>query len=1018
MSFTKRQIAWFGAGTLWSLASGFAAMADDTELFVGAAAGGAAPPNILFIIDNSISMETQVTTETGTSTRLAIVKDLASGILSSVAGANVGLMIFNPPSEEGGRVRHAIEDVATGRDEIRTAILDIAAETSTPLSETLYEAALYYAGGPVHFGEQSVAESRDPQDSSSYLTPIASPCQRNYIVLLTDGEPSGDESADASIRAMQDAEGGSFASLVGASCDAETYPDGFNPSGGECLDDLAQFLHDGDFSALPGQQNISTYTVGFTVDLPALADAAKRGGGEYYTANDTQTLSSALSSIVTSILTTRTAFVSPTVAVDAFNRAHSSSDVFVGVFEPSISRHWPGNIKKYRLRDSDAEIVDANGSPAVDPATRFFRDTAQSFWSSEVDGADVEAGGAANKIPASRIVVTNLVPGSLMAARNRIARSNDAITDALLGTTADGAPTRDDVIDFINNVDRADADRDDDTDDARMQFGDPLHSQPVPVLYGPGPRGLLFVGTNDGYLHALDLDTGVERWAFIPTQFLADQVELYRNDATAEKHYGIDGSLRVQVVADRDGEIEAGEKVYLFFGLRRGGNFYYALDVSNPDNPRLMWRIGPGELPGVGQTWSAPVPARIDVNDGTQNADDLVLVIGGGYEPDQDDIAASTDTRGNAIYVVDSVSGELLWHGSKSGASANFDANGRSMDYSIPADVKVLDLDGDRYADRLYAADMGGQVWRFDIANGQPASSLIAGGVIAQLGAAGQAMPAAGSVRRFYYAPDVALVGTRDHSFIHVGIGSGHRARPASLETQDRFYALRDHRIGQMTQREFDALTPITDASLTPVGLSGRSDLGGASAGARATIDARTGTNGWRLDLDDGGWQGEKVLAEARTFDHEVFFTTFRPSADDDDSCAPRLGTNRLYRMSLFDGRPVTRVDGETENGELDVSALYVENVGGILPTPQVIFLDGDADGDGVPDNADPDDDDDGLLDDQDPDIDGDGIANEVDTSRGGGVINCVGLRCFPAGFSNTPVRTFWSQEGVDGGDD
>ncbi len=103
------------------------------------------------------------------------------------------------------------------------------------------------------------------------------------------------------------------------------------------------------------------------------------------------------------------------------------------------------------------------------------------------------------------------------------------------------------------------------------------------------------------------------------------------------------------------------------------------------------------------------------------------------------------------------------------------------MDYSIPAEVKVIDFDGDGFADRMYAADMGGQVWRFDVFNGQSAANLVNGGVIAQLGAAPSATPAVADTRRFYYSPDVALVSTKDYHFVHVGIGSGHRAHPLSL---------------------------------------------------------------------------------------------------------------------------------------------------------------------------------------------------------------------------------------------
>lgn len=941
---------------------------------------------------------------TGFQTRLDVVKDVATDLLDSVTGVNVGLMVFNDVVDftrrsEGGYVLHAMEDIETARDPMKNAIMGLDARTYTPLSETLYEAALYYAGRDVRFGNPlSVAPSRDPNNASLYESPLDYSCQKSFVVLLTDGEPTGDVSADADIKALKDATGASFGELVGATCDVENYPAGFNPSGGDCLDDLADFLNKGDFSTLPGQQNVTTYTVGFTVDLPVLADAAERGGGRYYTANDTATLAGALTSIVTSILTTNTSFTAPAVAVNAFNRTQNLSDLFVSVFRPSADVHWPGNLKKYRLRDTDAKIIDATGSPAVDPATGFFTDASRSYWSAGIDGADVAKGGAANLIPVapSRNVYTHIAGNDLTAAGNRVATGNAAISDALLGTGGVGDPVRAQVLDFINNVDTPDTDQDNLTNDPRMQLGDPLHATPTSVIYGPGLRdGLIFFATNDGYLHAIDLETGIEQWAFLPSEFLGDQIQLYTNDSSANKHYGVDGHLRVQTVADNDGVIEPGEKVYLFLGMRRGGDFYYALDVSDPQKPIFLWRHDAMSLPGVGQSWSAPVPTRIKVGGAAQNANNLALVIGGGYEPDQDNAGASVDIIGNSIYIVDSVSGALLWHGSKDGLHKDFNVAGRSMDYSIPADIRVLDLDGDRYVDRMYAADMGGQVWRFDVTNGQPPATLVNGGVIAQLGAAPNAAPPVSTVRRFYYAPDVVMVSTKDYNFIHVGIGSGHRERPTSLLNQDRFYALRDYGFGAKTQAQLNALPIITDAMLTPV----------------TTVDTNVpnGSPGWKFSLGPG----EKVLAEARTFDYKIFFTTFRPG-NAANSCEPQLGTNRIYQMSLFNGNPVNNLDGVGDDDDLTMSDLFVEAAGGILSTPQVIFLDNDSDGDGIPDGEDPDDDNDGIPDDMDDDIDGDGIPNDQDVGQDIGPIVCTGFICNPAGFNNPPRRTTWSQDSVD----
>jgi type IV pilus assembly protein PilY1 len=266
---------------------------------------------------------------------------------------------------------------------------------------------------------------------------------------------------------------------------------------------------------------------------------------------------------------------------------------------------------------------------------------------------------------------------------------------------------------------------------------------------------------------------------------------------------------------------------------------------------------------------------------------------------------------------------------------------------------------------------------------------MINGGVIAQLGAAGTATPDVGDVRRFYYAPDVAIVSTRENAFIHVGIGSGHRAHPLSELNDDRFYALRDYGLGRKTQTQFNGMTPITDSDLVPL------------TAADTTVPANAA--GWRLDLE----AGEKVLAEARTFKNEVYFTTFKPGTAA-VSCQPGLGTNRLYRVNIFDGAPVLNLDGEADDG-LTITDRYVQAEGGILPTPQLIFTSDDQDNDGIPDDVDEDRDGDGTLDEVDEEL-----PEECEGENCGGTVVCVGMMCFPPGFTNTPVRTYWFQENVD----
>ena len=899
-------------------------------------------------------------------TRHLVLQDVAATLLTRIEGVNVGLMATN--FDQGGSVLHPIEDIGTVRAELIESVRGLTAEGWTPLAETLYEARQYFAGGTVHYGEAhgsqiSVARSRGPDSGGArYASPMRYGCQKNFIVLLTGSAPSEDTNADSRIAALP-----GFSDTVGPGCDGT--------GDGGCLDDMAAYLFAADLDpASPGQQGVVTHVVGFAADDPLLAATAARGGGAYFTTDDGASLRAALTNVATSIRETQTSFTAATVPVDSFNRLRHGDELYLAVFRAADGAHWPGNIKKYRLRGSDGAILDARGLPAIDRLSGWFLPDSRSFWSTGADGEDVTLGGAAERIPdpESRRVYTYLGEPLLTHPDNAVQRSNVLIDKALLGIGDPGDPVRDELIDFIRGSLAARALR---TGERPSRMGDPLHGKPVSITYGgtvrnPDPADqIIYAGTNDGFLHAIDARTGAERWAFIPPEFLGDQLLLRDNAASPDKHYGIDGTLRAHVQADGNGVIEPdeGERAYLFFGMRRGGSSYYGLDVSRPTSPQVLWRLDHTGLPGLGQSWSTPVPARMRIQGAGQNAQSLVLVFGGGYDPSQDRYDGSTDPQGNALFIIDALDGNLLWHAGPDGS--DFEAG--DMQYSIPADVRIIDLDIDGFADRLYAADMGGQIWRFDVFNGRPAASLVSGGVIAQLGGAPADAPVAAETRRFYHAPDIALAGRGAQRFIHIGIGSGHRAHPNSLATRDRFFALRDHAAFEtLTQDEYAAMTPVTGAALADI----TSDL-------QQSIPF--GSPGWRLDLNEGGWRGEKVLAESRTFNNRIFFTTFTPAPDAQgsvDNCQPAPGANRLYVVNLFNGDPVRNFDRLGDDSQLTEADRSTEVPGSIAGEAVFVFPPPD-----------------------DPEC--------VGTECSPPPLACVGLTCLPSGFDNAPVRTYWRQE-------
>lgn len=902
--------------------------------------------------------------------RLDIVKAVGTSLAYSIDSVNLGLMRFSTRGvagdpAEGGMIAHEIAPISGSRASITDRLNSFQAQGFTPLAETLYEAGQYLAGRDVDYGLNSlieggasfpsVPESRVPTNDSRYQSPIQFQCQRNFVVLLTDGEPTADNSADSRITALP-----GFGDAVGSDCN------GTGP--GRCLDDMAQYLYEGDLNPmLPGQQNAVTYTIGFGPDVAGstfLEDVARRGGGRAYAATNVENLTTVLQSIFAEVLQGGNTFTSPAVSVNAFNRTQTTNEIYLSLFQPSENLRWAGNVKKYGIRNG--RIVDATGSDAIEAGTGFLRSGARSIWTpgSEADGNRVEAGGAASRLPtpATRNVYTFL--GDIANAGQRLLTdpinaftpSNTPLDAARLNTaSADVEP--EDLINWVRGVDVLDQDGDGDRTEISRLMGDPLHARPALVTYG-GSAGspdasdsVVFVPTNDGMLHAINARTGVELWSFVPPQLLGRLVDLYRNPVSPTRSYGLDGDVRVlKFDVNQDGVVDAaaGDRVWLFFGMRRGGNHYYSLDVTRRSAPVLRWMRGPADLPGIGETWSTPTIARVRVGGATQNGENIVLIFGGGYDDAQQNYQYTTDNSGNRIFMIDAASGNLLWYAGGPGATGTPDLELDEMTHSIPGRIVTLDIDGDAYADRMYAADMGGRVWRFDIWNGRArGAGLVTGGMLATLGGGSTGDTSIESNRRFYSAPDVALIQRRGaEPYYNLAIGSGYRGHPLHTETRDRFYSIRDRApFTKLTQSQYDDATPLRDG-----------DLVGITPTPTQTA-VPSSAPGWKLEMTlNGGWSGEKILAEALTVEGTILFTSYQPvAASAVDPCVPSNGINRAYALRVDNGRAAIDFNDTGVIDTADLSTRLAQT--GIAGSVSLLFENtnlSDTGGGTTPGNTDP----------------------------------------------------------------
>ena len=844
-------------------------------------------------------------------TRMEIVQEVATNLANTMSGVNVGLMAFSTRGnlDEGGHLLLPVKDIDVHRGDFISQVNAMQPRTWTPLSETMMEAFRYYAGKREFLDSRPIAEA---WNGSNYISPIDSECQSNNIVLLTDGEPTKD---DNHTRAIE--------SLVGNCV-------------GNCLDEIAGHIAGNDVSGRAGEQHINTYTVGFDLENDLLKNAAVKGGGEFYLANDAETLQDAFNAIVRKVMNTSTTFVAPGIAVNTFNRLNHLDALYYSVFEPGLKYNWPGNLKRYRLAtytdqngDLQAYIADVDGNAAVDNNSGFFKKGSKSWWSPSADGPQVDAGGAASQLPSvnsNRNVYTYYSGSpskSLTNPANSISVTNKAnLTKAMFGDATMSDSVHETLINWTRGADATDEDRDGNTTESRNFIADPLHSKPLLMIYGgteDNPDVTIYFGDNQGFIHAIDGETGKSYFSFMPAELLDNQMELANNLETNERIYGMDGSITSwQYDSDSNGQIDEGDHVYIYGGMRRGGSTYYALDVTDRSSPSVLFTIegGTGDFAELGQSWSKPVKTRIQVGSNSKVIKD-VLVFAGGYDDSQDDYTVRTpDSIGRAMYIVDATTGKRLWWAGPSGSGA--DAVFPKMLYSMPASPKVLDTNGDGLADQMYIGDMGGQIWRFDINNGNRTSDLVDGAVIADL--AGDTPE---SNRRFYHTPDLFGFDYGNNRYLGLVIGSGWRADPLSVTTEDRIYMLRIPDAAQAPDSDLNNTTDYDNYGWTEDNLyDATANLLGQ--GTESQIDEAQkdfgdeSRKGWYLrlvDYNDGSYKGEKVLSASTTVNNQIFITTYEPTPVT-SGCVPLAGTSRLYHIWAKDGQPVLNYDKTVSNSD------------------------------------------------------------------------------------------------------
>ena len=263
--------------------SGYLWAANGTNLsnpFTNSASGelswGSAPRNLDYTFYDGNYLNWKTSGAMANIERIDIVKAVVAAVMKSITNVNVGIQRFN--DRDGGPIIQGLTDIDTDRASVLAAINSLNADGATPLSEVMYEAALYWRGMDAFYGENINEWPTDPGaldviSPENYKQPDTNVCSKNYNVMLSDGQPNNDAEAETETPKLPNI----TAALGYTPCDGT--------GSGACLDDITEYLSKEDIdTVLPGDQFVTTHTIGFSQDIPVLRTAAERSGGNYFQA--------------------------------------------------------------------------------------------------------------------------------------------------------------------------------------------------------------------------------------------------------------------------------------------------------------------------------------------------------------------------------------------------------------------------------------------------------------------------------------------------------------------------------------------------------------------------------------------------------------------------------------------------------------------------------------------------------------------------------------------------------------
>lgn len=436
--------------------------------------------------------------------------------------------------------------------------------------------------------------------------------------------------------------------------------------------------------------------------------------------------------------------------------------------------------------------------------------------------------------------------------------------------------------------------------DREHALGDMIGSQPVYVKAPPfsyaddnyaafkaakaDRLAMVYVASNDGMLHAFDatLDqsgSGTEKWAYIPPMVLSNLYKLADKNYAANHQYYVDGAPTVGDICPSapTSTCTANQwRSILVGGLNAGGKGYYALDITDPINPRALWNFTPENDPDIGYSYGNPVITKRQ--DGT-----WVVVFSSGYNNHTD----GGDGKGH-LYVLKANTGELL---EKLDTTAGDTATPSGL-----AKINAwIDSTADNTAKRFYGGDLLGNIWRFDPDDriGETGNKVT---LLAQLGNVSPAGAQPVTIK-----PELTEVTYAGSNYAVVNVATGRYLGISDLTDTSiqSIYALKD----ELTETGLGRVR--TPGILVQQTLSTSSD-----GSTRTTSDNAVNwgdKSGWYMDLNPNNESpGERVNVDMQ---QQLGLLTVAGNVPENNACTPG-GYAWIYSLDFKTGQFVEGASG------------------------------------------------------------------------------------------------------------